>query len=296
MTFLLSRVAVPRPPCAAGVARRVVLGALLLCPAASGAQEAPPRGAFLGDLTWPEAAERLASAPLVVVPMGAGAKEHGPHLPLRTDQLMLEHLMQAAVDSLPVVVAPPVLHGWFAAFEEWPGTHVGDPDVFRRYMEGVARSLIRHGARRVVFLNTGVSKATGLPISIAAREIRTELGVPTLVVSWDDLEPPEVEALAEQEAGGHGGEVETSVVLFLRPDLVHMDRAPTDYRGGAVPGLRGYRPGIFSRDPSDPDHSDTGIFGDARLATPEKGRRVVELMTREWLATLRAFATVPLPD
>lgn len=127
----------------------------------AGGLNAQTPGAHLGDLTWPEAAVRLAEAPLVIIPMGAGAKEHGPQLPLRTDQLMLEHLMGVAVDSLPVIVTPPVLHGWFAAFEEWPGTNIGDPDVFRRYMEEIARSLVRHGARRIVFLNTGVRNATG---------------------------------------------------------------------------------------------------------------------------------------
>jgi len=256
--------------------------------------DAQTTGAHLGDLTWPEAAERLAEAPLVIIPMGAGAKEHGPHLPLRTDQLMLEHLMAVAVDSLPVVVAPPVLHGWFAAFEEWPGTHIGDPDVFRRYMEEIARSLIRHGARRIVFLNTGVRNATGLPISIAAREIRTELGVPTLVLSWGDLETPEVEEMAEQRVGGHGDEIETSIVMHFRPDLVHMERAVTDYRGAGGDAMPGYRPGIFSTDPADPDYSTTGIFGDPTLATAEKGRRTVEIMTREWLRALRLFAEVPV--
>jgi creatinine amidohydrolase len=269
---------------------------LVLVSLGAARSEAQTPGAHLGDLTWPEAAVRLAEAPLVVVPMGAGAKEHGPHLPLRTDQLMLEHLMAAAADSLPVVVAPPVLHGWFAAFEEWPGTHVGDPDVFRRYMEEVARSLVRHGARRIVFLNTGVRNATGLPISVAAREIRTELGVPTLVVSWGDLETAEIDQLAEQRVGGHGDEMETSIVLHFRPDLVHMDRAVTDYRGAGGEPIPGYRPGIFSRDPDDPDYSTTGIFGDPTLATAEKGRRAVEIMTGEWLRTLRLFAEVPTPD
>jgi creatinine amidohydrolase len=235
-------------------------------------------------------------APLVVVPFGAGAKEHGPHLPMKTDRLMLEHLMQAAVDSLPVLVAPPILHGWFAAFGDFPGTGITDPDVFRRYVEEVARSLVKAGARRVVFLNTGISHSTGLPIAIAAREVHARDHVPTLVVSWDDLETPELEALATQETGGHADELETSVVLALRPDLVHMERAPTDYgRPTGDPGP-GYRPGGFSRTPGDPEYTTTGIFGDATLATPEKGRRVVAIMTHQWIEALRAFATTPLGE
>jgi len=213
---------------------------------------------------------------------------------MATDRLMLEHLMQAAVDSLPVVVAPPILHGWFPAFRDFPGTEIQDADLFRRYAEEVARSLVRHGARRIVFLNTGITLSTGLPLGIAAREIHQREGVPTLLVSWNDLETEEIDALARQKAGGHADELETSVVLYLRPDLVHMDRAPTDYGpSGAEPGP-GYRPGGFSRTPGDPEYTTTGIFGDATLATPEKGRRVVEIMTGQWIRALRAFATEPL--
>jgi creatinine amidohydrolase len=261
-----------------------------------GAARPPTPGAYLGDLTWPEAEERLANVPLVVVPFGAGAKEHGPHLPMATDRLMLEHLMQAAVDSLPVLVAPPILHGWFPAFQEFPGTEIPDPDLFRRYVEEVARSLVKAGARRIVFLNTGITRSTGLPIAIAAREVHVLDRVPTLVVSWDDLETPELQAMATQKAGGHADELETSAVLALRPDLVHMDRAPTDYgKPGGEPGP-GYRPGGFSRRPGDPEYSHTGIYGDATLATVGKGRRVVAIMTHQWLEALRAFATTPLGE
>jgi len=265
--------------------------------AAQPASTASPRltpGAHLGDLSWPEAEARLRDSPLVIVPFGAGAKEHGPHLPMSTDRLMLEYLMQVAVDSLPVVVAPPLLHGWFPAFRDFPGTEISDPDVFRRSVEEVARSLVRHGARRIVFLNTGIANATGLPIAVAAREIHQREGVPTLVVSWGDLETEEVAALAEQKAGGHADELETSVVLALRPDLVHMELAPTDY--GPPGGDRGpgYRPGGFSRTPGRPEYSTTGIVGDATLATAAKGRRVIAIMTREWIRALRAFATAPV--
>ncbi len=250
-------------------------------------------GAHLGDLSWPEAETRLRDAPLVVVPFGAGAKEHGPHLPMSTDRLMLEHLMQAAVDSLAVIVAPPILHGWFPAFREFPGTEIEDADLFRGYVEEVARSLVRHGARRIVFLNTGIMFSTGLPIAVAAREIHQREGVPTLVVSWGDLETPEIAALAEQKTGGHADEMETSVVLALRPDLVRMDLAPVDYGpAGGEPGA-GYRPGGFSRTPGHPEYSATGMMGDARLATAEKGRTIVDGMTREWIGALRAFATEP---
>lgn len=260
----------------------------------SGIASAQRPGAYLAELTWPEAEQRFRNAPVVIVPFGAGAKEHGPHLPLAADQIVLEHLLQLAVDSTSVLVAPPILHGWFPAFREFPGTGIDDPDVFAKYVLEVSRSLVRHGAKRVLFLNTGITRSTGLPLGMVARQLHSEARVPTLLVSWDDLETEETDRIAEQRMGSHADELETSIMLALRPELVHMDRAVTDYReGGGTPGP-GYRPSDYSRKPGDPGFSTTGVFGDPRLATAEKGRRALSIMRTQWLKAIRAFATAPL--
>ena len=272
---------------------------LLLVPAALLAWLVPSihaqtPGAHLGHLTWPEAERRLVEAPLVILPFGAGAKEHGPHLPMNADQVVMEYLLQQAVDSLPVVAAAPIVHGWFPAFREFPGTEVRDPDVFADYVFEIVTSLIDHGAQRIVILNTGIRNATGIPLAAVAREVRVQTGVPVLLVSWDDLETEEVEDFQEQRIGGHADEIETSIHLLLQPDLVHMDRAVADYPQRTARNYPGYQPGLYSRDPLDPAYSTTGLTGDPTLATVEKGRRVLAIMTREWLKALRGFATAPL--
>ncbi len=250
-------------------------------------------GAYLGELTWTEAEVRLKTSPLVILPFGAGAKEHGPHLPMNADFKVLEYLCDRAVEAFPVVVAPPIQHGWFPAFREFPGTEVSDPEVFQEYVAEVARSLVRHGAKRVVILNTGVAAATGLPLSIVAREIRAA-GTPALVISWNQLGTPEYRALLEQKIDSHGGESETSINLYLQPHLVHLDRAVKDlHRGGPRP-YAGYEPGGYSRNPADPDFSKTGITGDPTKATAEKGKKLLELMTAELLKSLRGFSEAPL--
>ncbi len=235
----------------------------------------------------------MRQAPLVIVPFGAGAKEHGPHLPMNADRAVMEYLCRQAVDSLPVLVAPPILHGWFPAFRDYPGTEVADPDIFSRYVYQVARSLVDHGARRIAFLNTGIMNATGLPIAIAARELRVETGTPTLVVSWDDLETAEIDALQEQQYGGHADEIETSINLFLQPERVSEELPPASYRSGPIKDYPGYRPGLFSRDPRDPAYSETGYLGDPSLASAEKGEAALRIMTRSWLEALRGFAKAP---
>jgi creatinine amidohydrolase len=239
-------------------------------------------GAFLGDLTWQQAELELPGK-VVILPFAAGAKEHGPHLPLRTDQLVMDRLLEAAVDQRDVIVAPPILHGWFPAFRDYPGTEVADAAVFQNYVAAVAESLVRHGARRLVFLNTGISKASGLPLSIVARDIRANHDVATLVVSWDDLESPGNESIYEQLRGGHADEGETSIVLHLRDDLVRMDLAEADYRGSPSEQI-GYAPGKFDRD------SESGVFGDPTLATPQKGEVLMNGMIENFLLALDQFS------
>ena len=256
----------------------------------AGVAVAATPGAFLGDLSWPEAESRLKEAPLVVLPFGPAAKEHGPHLPMNADAKVMEYLCAQAVTSLPVVVAPPILHGWFPPFRQFPGTEVADGTVFIKYVDAVARSLIKSGARRLVFLNTSISKAAGLPLSMVARDLREQTGTPTLVVSWDDLETDEYRALETQTRGTHADEIETSIHLVLQPQLVHMEKAVTDYGREAPKGYPGYQPGLFSRDPHDPAYSETGVFGDPTKATAEKGRKALAILTAQWLKALRGFS------
>ena len=272
--------------------RTLLLVPFLCCIAGVAVGQA--QGAYLGNLSWPDAEARFASAPVVIIPFGAGAKEHGPHIPMNADRVVMDYLLERAVESSDVIVAPPILHGWFPAFRDFPGTEVADPNVFQAYVREVAMSLVRNGAQRIIFLNTGISKATGLPISIAAREIRVETGVPTLVVSWDDLETDEIAGLQEQEVGGHGDEMETSINLYLQPELVDMDLAVQDYGDRLPKDYGGYQPGRLTRDDTDPAYSASGIFGDATLANPEKGRLALAVLTREWLKAIDGFSRVPL--
>lgn len=251
-------------------------------------------GAYLGELTWPDAEKRFIEAPIVIIPFGAGAKEHGFHLPMNADRKVMEYLCQKAVESLPVLVAPPIFYGWFPAFRDFPGTEIESAHVFEEYVFQAAKSLTKHGAKRIVFLNTGIFKATGLPISIAAREIRVQTGTPTLVVSWDDLETAEVDKMQQQKTGGHADEIETSINLFLQPELVKMDRAVTDYGSEKQKNYPGYKPGLFSKNPADPAFSETGLFGDPTLATAEKGEKALAIMTQQWLKALKGFAGEPL--
>ncbi len=248
----------------------------------SAASDNDAAGRYLGQLTWPEAAAAMEEFPIVVLPFAAGAKQHGPHLAMNADQVVMEYLLDAVVESMAVLVAPSILHGWFPAFRDFPGTEVADPAVFQNYVREVAESMIRQGAQRLVLLNMGIERATGLPLGVVARDLHVDHGLPVLLISWDDLESAEVAELAEQHRGGHADEIETSVNLYLQPERVYMERAVTDYRSDPA-SQTGYAPGRF-----DPDES--GVFGDPTLATAEKGERVLAIMRSNLLEALEQFA------
>jgi creatinine amidohydrolase len=92
----------------------------------------------------------------------------------------------------------------------------------------------------------------------------------------------------QQEGGTHADEIETSMMLYIDPSLVDMSKAAKDYHSQGTGGL--------TRDPKGPGtYSPTGIWGDATLATREKGRRVVEAMVEGMLAEIEALGRTPVP-
>ncbi len=258
--------------------KRAFVFALMLAVPFSDAANA---GEFLANISW-QVADKLIKTKTVVIPFAAGAKEHGPHLPMSTDQIVLEYLLKEAKDNSNVIIAPAILHGWFPAFRQYPGTEISDPTIFQDYVRSVAESLVRSGAKRIVFLNMGITNATGLPLAIVARDIRVNYEVPTLIISWDDLETEKADRLLQQKRGGHADEGETSVILYLRPDLVDMNKAVKDYGDDKKPQI-GYAPGKFERS------KDIGIYGDPTLANPEKGKNILAIMVKNWLLALEQF-------
>ena len=133
-----------------------------------------PRGAFLADLTWDEAEPVLRADPVVVVPVGAGAKEHGPHLPLGTDRIVVEYLARQLVERTPVLVMPTVTYGYYPHFSSFPGSTHLEADTFQAMMTQLILSVHRHGPRRFFVLNTGVS--TYPVLEIVARDLDRATG------------------------------------------------------------------------------------------------------------------------
>lgn len=246
---------------------------------------AAPRGVLLWDLTWMEAEAALTPETVVVLPLGAASKEHGPHLLLKNDWLLAEYYKERVLAAADVVIAPTLGYHHYPAFVEYPGSTSLSAETSRDVVVEICRGLARFGPRRFYVLNTGVS--TVKPLRAAAEVLAAE----GILLRFTDIlalaEPVEKE-VSEQPGGTHADEIETSMMLYIAPQTVDMSKAVRDYTPKEKPG--------FSRTPDGPGHySATGIWGDPTLATREKGQKVVEHMVAGILAEIEALRAAPLP-
>lgn len=127
------------------------------------------RSVYLEHLTWAEAEPILEADPLIAIPVGAGAKEHGPHLPLGTDRILAEYLACRLAERVEVVVLPTLTYGYYPYFSAFPGSTHLEAATFGALVKEIILSMARHGPRRFFILNTGVST---LPVlEIVARDL-----------------------------------------------------------------------------------------------------------------------------
>lgn len=247
-----------------------------------------PRGIRLADMTWQQAGDVLRPDTVVVIPLGAGSKEHGLHLKLGNDAIVSDYFTSRVLDASDVVVAPPLLYHFYPAFVEYPGSTSLTLDTARTLSVETVTSLARFGPRRFYVLNTGVSTTRAL--EPAARLLASQ----GILLSYTDLAGhlDRVSASIRQEEGGtHADEIETSMMLYIDPASVDMRRAVKEYTPSAGPlqlTRRRGAPGTFS---------ESGVWGDPTLATREKGRTVVEGLVGAILQDIEALrhATPPAP-
>jgi creatinine amidohydrolase len=233
-------------------------------------------GVKLETLDWQAAEERFASNPLVVLPLGASAKEHGPHLPLNNDAIIADWLAGELCQQRPIVVAPLINASFYPAFVEYPGSISLRMETARDVIVDCCSSLARFGLNRFYVLNTGLS--TLRPLAAAKSLLGSELFFDYLVLdeAWQKL-PPD---LRGQQYGSHADETETSLMLHIAPEVVDMSRAVDDGAEGE---------GRLSRTRGQGTWSASGVFGQATLASAEKGKVIAECLLLHCLQQIDAF-------
>jgi len=242
---------------------------------------------FLEDISWTKAKEVLTVDAVVVIPLGAAAKEHGPHLPLATDYIQAEHYKNMVALERKVIIAPTFSYGLYPAFIKYPGSTTTFFTTSRNMLLDIIRTLSAFGPKRFYVINIGVST---LPALQQAASILKQEGI---VLYYSDYARPNYEnaekGIKEREAGGHADEIESSNVLFMRPELVDMSKAVDDTSGYT-------RPGPLTPVPMAPGKlSPSGIIGFATFAKAEKGKRNTINFTKELVKDIDSVATCALP-
>ena len=222
----------------------------------------------LALMSWVDFEEIAAETDLALVPVGA-VEVYGPHMPQGTDGIVAHALSVAVAERAGGVVAPLVPVGFSRSLTSFRGTLSVAPDAVREYCRGIAESLLDSGLRRVLFVNGHLGNVPAIDelcLELAADGCRL-----AQVDVWRFIQPFTTEWLSSTEwKFGHAGEAMTAVILYLRPDLVRMDRAVkgAPERPTAALGL--------SRPYSYRELSPQGLLGDSTLGTPELGRRIFE--------------------
>ncbi len=232
---------------------------------------------------------------IAVLPTAA-IEQHGPHLPVGTDTMIMEGMLRAFRKNCPEDIDPWILpvqavgksneHLWAK------GTLTLTAGTALTAWTEIGLSVARAGFRKIVIVN---SHGGNLDlISILSRELRVEAGMLAIKCQWGSFGHPEgMYSAHEKQFGIHGGDVETSLMLEFAPNSVDMSKvanfvsaAETDL----IPPI-----GPISRGWIAADLNPAGTVGDASKATAEKGRETAAHQVAGFIELLRKVAEMSLP-
>ncbi len=249
----------------------------------------PPRD--WTDNESPDAAGGDRARWIAVLPLAA-TEQHGPHLPLETDVMIakayLARVRELLPDTLPVTFLPVQPVGISSEHLDFPGTLTLEPvTAFKNWM-AIGESLARGGLKKLVMVTSHGGNVAAM--SLVAQELRAHHEMLAVTTAWARLSAPETLFPAEEIAHGiHGGAVETSIMLARYGNQVRRE-AIADFRPSTIAmandfrWLSAQRPAPFAWQAQDLHPS--GAAGNATLATPEKGERLIEQGARAFCELL----------
>lgn len=255
---------------------------------------------LFAQMTWEEVNDAVLERRVIVVPVGA-IEQHGPHLPVNTDNLFATSICEAAAEGAPdhLLCAPPIHFGFNEHNMDFPGTISIKPENFINYCFDVGESFARQGFDRIIWVN---SHGSNIPlVQIVARRITNETSALSATTDVFDLvlHGPTAKEVRESRIGGvaHACEFETSIYMHLCPELVRTDKIadefPPDMSPWVVEDFMASSP-IHFMVPHWSQWSVTGVEGAPSLATPEKGRKLFEAAVGNLVEFSRYFRDLKL--
>ncbi|RPI90876.1 MAG: creatininase family protein [Planctomycetaceae bacterium] len=234
-------------------------------------------------LTWPEINDAVDLGKVCIVPCGS-VEQHGPHLPLDVDIVCPCGIARGAGQALPakILVLPVVAYGYTGHVLDFPGTINGNYTTFIEQVLDITRSLAYHGFKKILLLNGHGSNMPNL--DLAARRTNLETDAECVVTAWWNLLTVDKTFLPSWREskfpGGcaHACELETSLYLYLDEDNVRKDKIKSGDISFNNDGSPFNWVDLFGAGPATvvswtSSYTDTGVLGEAELASKEKGER-----------------------
>ncbi|MBP7565592.1 MAG: creatininase family protein [Burkholderiaceae bacterium] len=268
----------------------------------------PARARYWADLTTLDFAQLNPATTVAVLPVAA-TEQHGPHLPLSVDTALVDGVIAAALPQLrqagpdapqaSVLVLPTQAVGLSPEHMAFAGTLSLSPQTLISLWTEIGACVARAGVKKLVLFNAHGGQVSAM--DIVARELRLHHGLIVYSSSWYGLPlGDEVNGLFsadEHRFGVHAGEIETSMMLALRPQDVRMDVADafpstSRHRAAHFPILgngRSARLGWAMQ-----DYNPQGAAGNAAAATADKGRALIDAAARQLALMLLEVARLPL--
>ena len=171
---------------------------------------------LLEEMSWPEIEAGLRQTGTIILPVGA-TEEHGPHLPIFTDTIQAIEVAREAAHRRDIFLAPPVHYGICRSTRGFPGTVTLEYDALKAFIHDILISFYESGFRRVLILTGHAGSQHLSALKGACQQAVLERDFRVSLVSLFDLIDPNA---AETPGDGHAGEIETSLMLHIRKDLV----------------------------------------------------------------------------
>ncbi|MCL4459624.1 MAG: creatininase family protein [Chloroflexi bacterium] len=238
---------------------------------------------LLSELTWKEIAAMDKAATIAFIPIGS-LEQHGHHLPLGTDTMLANAIVEGICENLDkelsFIVLPTIPIGQSPEHMDFPGTISLRPGTLLKVMEDLCSSLAAHGFKKIVLLNahggnTDILKAVSY-------DLRRRYGLHIFVIDvWRLLASSPIPPITQEsrcDIDIHAGEIETSIMMKINPELVRydsmQDSTPTKFADKKKVTLVG--PICYGW--SSADVSETGILGEPTKATSEKGEKLLKCL------------------
>jgi creatinine amidohydrolase len=233
----------------------------------------------------------LERKPVVIIPSGS-VEQHGPHCPMDVDISHTQALAVATaetIDDFPVIVAPPLWIGLTHYNMGEVGTITLSVETYIAYVSEVCGSLWANGYHRLILLNGhGGNRAINQVVSIKL----AEQDVLVLAITYWEMVQHILDDEAETDAGfiGHGGEWETSLQLYLRPDLIDRERMVADPERDGLSA----ETSRFAGFPERRRERAHGVHGNPTTASAAKGERLFSAARDELTRVCRELHELPV--